>query len=424
MEKKTIGTFLGALRKASGLTQKQLAEKLNVSDKAVSRWERDECAPDLSLIPVLAEIYNVTSDEILRGQRCNPDAPAKNTDPVKADKQRKHLLSKTVTKFCIHSVISVAIAIIGLIVISICNFELNAASIAFLTGSIFFAVAIISQIIFTITDYGAIQDDEWSDISLTNSKGSMLLCTEIIVSIFIILFAGTIPLAGRSNESVSLYTCVSTAIPYVLFAAPVCFVTCLIVNLYTFRQLKSGMNRLRLWCSGALSVVLIGLLVGQLFLNNSLLVDRHLYAPCDEIRTLKAFESRMKETYAPDGSPMQTEELIADGYIFLTRPGNEQIILKHSDIEKRLLDVTPENNFVGDHFTAEYGYEFQHLNRSIVYYELTDTDKIVPIYTFTAAQLEAADLIALDRNLQYMLLSVGCILITTAAYLILRRKYA
>ena len=69
MEKKSMGSFLTALRKASGLTQKQLAEKLNVSDKAVSRWERDECAPDLSVIPVLAEIYGVTSDEILRGQR-------------------------------------------------------------------------------------------------------------------------------------------------------------------------------------------------------------------------------------------------------------------------------------------------------------------------------------------------------------------
>ena len=43
MEKKTIGSFIAALRRANGLTQKELAEKLNVSDKAVSRWERDEC---------------------------------------------------------------------------------------------------------------------------------------------------------------------------------------------------------------------------------------------------------------------------------------------------------------------------------------------------------------------------------------------
>lgn len=47
---------------------------LNVSDKAISRWERDETTPDLSLIPVLADIFYVTSDELLRGQRGNYEA--------------------------------------------------------------------------------------------------------------------------------------------------------------------------------------------------------------------------------------------------------------------------------------------------------------------------------------------------------------
>lgn len=54
MANKSIGQFIAALRKANGLTQKELAEKLNVSDKAISRWERDECSPDISLIPVIA----------------------------------------------------------------------------------------------------------------------------------------------------------------------------------------------------------------------------------------------------------------------------------------------------------------------------------------------------------------------------------
>ena len=40
MEKKTIGCFIATLRKANGMTQKDLAERLNVSDKTVSRWER------------------------------------------------------------------------------------------------------------------------------------------------------------------------------------------------------------------------------------------------------------------------------------------------------------------------------------------------------------------------------------------------
>ena len=67
MDKKTIGQFIAILRKANGMTQKQLAEKLNVTDKTVSRWERDESAPDLMLIPVIADIFQITSDELLRG---------------------------------------------------------------------------------------------------------------------------------------------------------------------------------------------------------------------------------------------------------------------------------------------------------------------------------------------------------------------
>ena len=69
MEKKTLGSFLSVLRKAKGMTQKELAELLNVSDKAVSRWERDESMPDILLIPVLADIFEVSCDELLKGER-------------------------------------------------------------------------------------------------------------------------------------------------------------------------------------------------------------------------------------------------------------------------------------------------------------------------------------------------------------------
>ena len=51
---KTIGKFICELRKAKGMTQKDLAELLNVSDKTISRWERDETVSDLALLPVLA----------------------------------------------------------------------------------------------------------------------------------------------------------------------------------------------------------------------------------------------------------------------------------------------------------------------------------------------------------------------------------
>lgn len=76
MAKNSIGQFIAALRKANGMTQQEVADRLNVSNKAVSRWERDECAPDLSVIPALAEMFGITCDELLRGERSNPDRDA------------------------------------------------------------------------------------------------------------------------------------------------------------------------------------------------------------------------------------------------------------------------------------------------------------------------------------------------------------
>ena len=96
MERKTIGGLIAALRKANGMTQKDLAERLNVSDKSVSRWERDDGAPDLSLIPVIAEVFGVTCDELLRGERKSPaqqEEAAQNVPTARGEKQRLRLLA-------------------------------------------------------------------------------------------------------------------------------------------------------------------------------------------------------------------------------------------------------------------------------------------------------------------------------------------
>ena len=93
MEKKTMGAFLAALRKANGYTQQEVADKLNVSNKTVSKWERDEGCPEIMMLPLIAELYSVTVDEILRGERINreekieytvydPDAEEEVWDPT------------------------------------------------------------------------------------------------------------------------------------------------------------------------------------------------------------------------------------------------------------------------------------------------------------------------------------------------------
>ena len=65
MEK--IGKFISELRKSKGLTQKDLAEQMGVTDKAVSKWERGQSYPDISLIIPLSELFGVTANELLNG---------------------------------------------------------------------------------------------------------------------------------------------------------------------------------------------------------------------------------------------------------------------------------------------------------------------------------------------------------------------
>lgn len=63
--KKIIAENLIRLRKSENLTQAELAERLNYSDKAVSKWERSEAVPDISIIKQIADMFNVTADYLL-----------------------------------------------------------------------------------------------------------------------------------------------------------------------------------------------------------------------------------------------------------------------------------------------------------------------------------------------------------------------
>ena len=75
LDKESFGKFLAALRKEKGLTQRQLAEKLFVSDKAVSKWERGLSIPDTALLIPLADLLGVTVTELLLCRRCPPAQP-------------------------------------------------------------------------------------------------------------------------------------------------------------------------------------------------------------------------------------------------------------------------------------------------------------------------------------------------------------
>ncbi len=71
MNQEKIGKFITECRKEKNLTQNELANKLGITDKAISKWENGRCMPDISLLEKLCSILNVSINELLCGER-NP----------------------------------------------------------------------------------------------------------------------------------------------------------------------------------------------------------------------------------------------------------------------------------------------------------------------------------------------------------------
>ena len=69
----TLGLRIGMLRRQKGLKQDEIAEMLNVTPQAVSKWENDQTCPDISLLPQLADMLGVTVDELLTGKSAAPE---------------------------------------------------------------------------------------------------------------------------------------------------------------------------------------------------------------------------------------------------------------------------------------------------------------------------------------------------------------
>lgn len=208
MEKKTMGGFIAALRKANGMTQKDLAEKLNVSDKTVSRWERDDGAPDLSVIPAIAEVFDVTCDELLRGERKSPTDRAEMTDCTdtspKGEKQRQRLLKSTLTKYKNLTYIVKGIIVTGLLVALICNFAFNRAILGFLFGAIFYVAGIVCQIVFVNVFSSKVEDAELDEESLYDYKKKVILTAEKSIRLSAFFIGFTLPLPRRVPFPLSL----------------------------------------------------------------------------------------------------------------------------------------------------------------------------------------------------------------------------
>lgn len=80
MDSKKTGEFIAALRNECGLTQKELADKIGVTDKAVSKWECGRGFPDIAILEILAKQLNISITELMNGERFTPERQSEQSD--------------------------------------------------------------------------------------------------------------------------------------------------------------------------------------------------------------------------------------------------------------------------------------------------------------------------------------------------------
>ena len=83
MNNKQLGQKIAELRKQNNLSQKELADKLCVSNKTISKWERDEGYPEITMLTEIAKFYEITTDELLDGGKFSKNEATQTTENTK-----------------------------------------------------------------------------------------------------------------------------------------------------------------------------------------------------------------------------------------------------------------------------------------------------------------------------------------------------
>ncbi len=109
MDQLNTGRFIANLRKEQSLTQRQLAEQLNISDKTVSKWETGKGLPEVSLMLPLCSILHITVNELLSGQRLTDSDYKQKTEEIIMDLVREREESKK------KIILSVIVCVIGIL---------------------------------------------------------------------------------------------------------------------------------------------------------------------------------------------------------------------------------------------------------------------------------------------------------------------
>ena len=195
------GKFIAGCRKEKGLTQAQLAEKLNITDRAVSKWETGKCMPDSSIMLELCNILGVTVNELLSGERIEINNYDEKVNENLIELKRKD--ENNMNKNAIISTIYTIAMIIGIMVCCICDIAIS--------GTLTWSLIVLSSILVTwITSFPVI---------LLGKRG--VLVAMIAISIIIVPFMYILSILIKVNEVFSIgaiMSIISLAFLWIIYA--------------------------------------------------------------------------------------------------------------------------------------------------------------------------------------------------------------
>ncbi len=196
MTKQTMGEFLSSLRHAHGYTQQEVADKLNVSNRTVSAWERDNAVPDVLLLPAIAELYGVTVDELLRGSRIERNL---SDMPIFSKQTELSMHRKKVSKYILQAYILLGVSILGQILLCMgyLNSRINTDDSIYITWTVF----------------------EFLGLALT------VVCTAVLLALWKSTESALTPIEGNDELFYKLYTPVFVYLYIWSFSSLLCSLT-------------------------------------------------------------------------------------------------------------------------------------------------------------------------------------------------------
>ena len=171
--KNQLGSNIAAHRKRFGLTQAALAEKLNFSDKAVSKWERGESVPDVITLAQLAGLYEITVDDLLR----DPDAL-----PPDSESKIQNVVEKTLKRKANKSIILWLSALLVWFVALFIYVVISSFDIANSWLPFFYAIPITAIVLLSLRS--AWRDFRWNRLYISVISWGFLLCFHVTFWVF------------------------------------------------------------------------------------------------------------------------------------------------------------------------------------------------------------------------------------------------